>query len=162
MNPFMEPTVASPQPTGWKRPSRRIRRHVAGEQSPVRRPAGNPARQESGTKKPCRAVNAVLRSLLLVGTLMLPGMASAVDINVATPEQLQGIKGIGPKTAAVIIEERERGGRFESIEDVSERVKGIGPKKAASLLAAGLTVGASGAEPGKKAADNTRGSTRSR
>src|SRR3546814_10253172 len=44
--------------------------------------------------------------------------------------------------AQVIIEERARGGRYESLDDLSDRVKGIGPKKAAAMQASGLTVGA--------------------
>lgn len=98
-----------------------------------------------------------LRALTLVGSLLMPGLSFAVDINTATPQQLQEIKGIGPKTAGIIIEERERGGRFESFADISERVKGIGPKKASSLQAAGLTVGDSGADEGK--AGNPAGRT---
>jgi len=76
---------------------------------------------------------------------MLPGVAHAIDVNTATQEQLRGVRGIGPKTAQIIIEERSRGGRYESLEDLSDRVKGIGPKKAAALQAAGLT--AAGPQP---------------
>lgn len=74
--------------------------------------------------------------------LALPGLAQALDVNAATQEQLRGVRGIGPKTAQIIIEERARAGNYESLEDLSDRVKGIGPKKAAALQAAGLTVGA--------------------
>ncbi|WP_049790281.1 DUF655 domain-containing protein [Pusillimonas sp. T7-7] len=75
--------------------------------------------------------------------LVLPDVAHAIDVNTATQEQLRGVRGIGPKTAKTIIEERSRAGRYESLEDLSDRIKGIGPKKAAALQAAGLTVGAS-------------------
>lgn len=151
MNPFLEPTVATPQPAAdWRRPVRRPRSCAAASRTPgVRSPRAKAQHQPAGRGH--RAVNRALRVLLLAGSLMLPGMASAVDINTATAQQLQEIKGIGPKTASVIIEERDRGGRFESIADVSERVKGIGPKKAASLEAAGLTVGAAVAAAGKEA-----------
>ncbi|NYT61391.1 DUF655 domain-containing protein [Alcaligenaceae bacterium] len=74
-----------------------------------------------------------------------PGVAIAIDVNSATEEQLRGIRGIGPKTAQIIIEERARGGRYESFEDFSDRVKGIGPKKSAALQASGLTLGGQGA-----------------
>lgn len=81
--------------------------------------------------------------------LSLPA-AWAVNANSATAQQLESISGIGPKTAQVIIDERNRGGSFESFDDLAERVKGIGPKKARALQAAGLTVGhAAKAEPGK-------------
>ena len=65
----------------------------------------------------------------------------AVDVNAATAAQLDAVKGIGPKTAQVIVDERARAGRFESLEDLSDRVKGIGPAKMATLRSAGLTVG---------------------
>lgn len=64
----------------------------------------------------------------------------AVNVNQASAAQLQQIKGIGPKTAESIIAERTRGGDFESLQDLSNRVKGIGPKRLAGLEASGLTV----------------------
>ncbi len=67
--------------------------------------------------------------------------AHAVDVNAATVAQLDAVRGIGPKTAQVIVDERTRSGRFESMEDLSDRVKGIGPAKLATLRSAGLTVG---------------------
>lgn len=80
--------------------------------------------------------------LLLLGlNLAVPGLAEAMDVNVATLEQLRTVRGIGPKTAQIIIEERTRGGKYESFEDLSDRVKGIGAKKAAALKASGLTLG---------------------
>ena len=80
--------------------------------------------------------------VLLLGLgLAMPGFAGAVDVNAATLEQLRSVRGIGPKTAQTIIDERTRGGKFESFDDLSERVKGIGAKKAAALQASGLTLG---------------------
>lgn len=102
---------------------------------------------------------------VLAGTVSMHGLAFAIDVNAATQEQLRELRGIGPKTAQVIIEERTRGGRYESLDDLSDRVKGIGPKKAAALQASGLTVGSGpastsgsvmAATPGK-AADRTPG-----
>ncbi len=138
MNPFLEPTVATPQPSaGWHRPSRR------------------PGQRQSTS-------GSNLRAFLLAAAMLIPGLAMAVDINTATAEQLQEIKGIGPKTAGLIIEERERGGRFESFSDISDRVKGIGPKKAASLEAAGLTVGATVAAASKESVAPARTARRGR
>lgn len=76
-------------------------------------------------------------------------VAWAVNVNAATDEQLQQIKGIGPKTAALILEERERGGPFMDFQDLQERVKGIGAKRAQSLQQEGLTIqgGAQAAQP---------------
>lgn len=78
----------------------------------------------------------------LAMALALP-TAWAVNVNSASAQQLESITGIGPKTAQIIIDERTRGGSFESFDDLAERVKGIGPKKARALQAAGLTVGES-------------------
>lgn len=98
----------------------------------------------------------------MAASLLLPVFAHAVDINAASVQQLQEVKGIGPKTAAVIIEERERGGPFASMTDVSERVKGIGPKKAASLEAAGLKVVAASGAGVKEAEHGPRAPRRNR
>lgn len=151
MNPFLEPTVAKPQPgVRWHRD------HSRGQKPagviPCRGPAPTdvpPARSDVRRSRSRRGAGKALRILALAGSLLLPTMVQAVDINTATVQQLQEVKGIGPKTAAIIIEERDRGGAFESMSDVSERVKGIGPKKAASLEAAGLKVGAAAASDGK-------------
>lgn len=55
-----------------------------------------------------------------------------VNINTATVEQLQQLKGIGPSKAKAIIEEREKGGPFKTIEEIM-RVKGIGEKTFESI-----------------------------
>jgi len=87
-----------------------------------------------------RSLRALGLALFLSGVLLAPPAAFAVDVNSASPEQLQTVRGIGPKTAQTIIAERDRGGRYQSITDLSERVKGIGPKRAAAMQAAGLSV----------------------
>lgn len=50
-----------------------------------------------------------------------------ININSATVEQLQSVKGIGAKTAAAIIAYRDEHGAFASVDDLEE-VKGIGEK----------------------------------
>ncbi|MGP1569994.1 MAG: helix-hairpin-helix domain-containing protein [Eubacteriales bacterium] len=50
-----------------------------------------------------------------------------VNINTATAEELQTIKGVGPAMAARILEYRNSNGRFSSIEEL-KNVKGIGEK----------------------------------
>ncbi|NMM98033.1 competence protein ComEA helix-hairpin-helix repeat protein [Bifidobacterium sp. DSM 109959] len=50
-----------------------------------------------------------------------------IDLNTATSEQLQTIKGIGPVTAERILEHRKAIGRFGSVEQLLD-VKGIGSK----------------------------------
>jgi competence protein ComEA len=51
-----------------------------------------------------------------------------VDINTATQDELEQLPGIGPTTARAILDERERRGRFRSVEELLE-VRGIGPAK---------------------------------
>ena len=83
----------------------------------------------------------VARAVAVGGLSLAMGQAHALDVNTASAQQLEALRGVGPKTAQIIVQERQRGGRFESIEDLSDRVRGIGPKKAQALQAAGLTAG---------------------
>jgi len=53
--------------------------------------------------------------------------AAKLDINRATEAELDDLKGIGPSKAKAIIEDRERNGKFETVNDLL-RVKGIGEK----------------------------------
>jgi len=55
-----------------------------------------------------------------------------ININTATSDQLQTIKGIGVTTAERIIAEREKVGEFKSVDDLLN-VKGIGPKSLAKI-----------------------------
>jgi len=88
-------------------------------------------------------VSRVLRAAGLAA-LTWAGAAGAVDLNTATLDQLRGIRGIGPKTAQIILEERTRGGRYLSFADLSDRVRGIGPRRAQALQSAGLTIDGGG------------------
>jgi len=57
-----------------------------------------------------------------------PGLAEvrlSVELNTATDEQLQSLRGIGPAMAGRIIAERARA-PFSSLADFDERVKGVG------------------------------------
>lgn len=64
---------------------------------------------------------------------------AAVDVNKATPAELDTVSGIGPAIAGRISDERKNGA-FKDWKDLIDRVKGIGEGNAAKLSAAGLTV----------------------
>lgn len=144
MNPFTEPTVARPRTDNQRvkfsgRPLPRGKRAMKTPDGPQATP-----------KKRRSLLGSALGIMGLAAGLALfsPTPAHALDVNTATQVELRGVRGIGPKTAQIIIDERSRGGRYESFEDLSDRVKGIGSKKAASLQAAGLMLGGVGsAEP---------------
>ena len=81
---------------------------------------------------------------------------AAVDINKATEAELDGIKGIGPATTRLIVEQR-KSGPFADWVDLTRRVKGIGAKRAAKLSGEGLTVNG---QPFAGAADATANTTK--
>ena len=55
-----------------------------------------------------------------------------VNVNTATAAELESLPGVGPATAAAIVDDRTRNGPFASVDDL-ERVPGIGPAKLAAL-----------------------------
>ncbi|MDF3054717.1 MAG: competence protein ComEA [Gammaproteobacteria bacterium] len=55
-----------------------------------------------------------------------------VNINEATTEELQTLKGIGKNKAQAIVNYRDNQGKFQSVEDLS-KVKGINNKTVAAL-----------------------------
>ncbi|MHA6483692.1 ComEA family DNA-binding protein [Paenibacillus sp. strain BS8-2] len=55
-----------------------------------------------------------------------------IDINRASAEELDQLKGIGPSKAQAIVADREQLGKFRSVDDLL-RVKGIGEKLLASI-----------------------------
>jgi competence protein ComEA len=58
--------------------------------------------------------------------------AGPVDLNTASADELDTLPGVGPATAAAIIEHREGHGPFRSVEELLE-VPGIGEAKLAQL-----------------------------
>lgn len=57
---------------------------------------------------------------------------AAVNLNSATPAELDAVKGIGPAKAKAIVEYRSKNGPFKSVEDL-KNVKGFGEKSIAKL-----------------------------
>lgn len=51
-----------------------------------------------------------------------------IDVNRATAEQLDELPGVGPATAAAIVDHRESNGPYASLDDLLD-VRGIGPAK---------------------------------
>jgi competence protein ComEA len=85
----------------------------------------------------------MLKKILTV-LVMLYAAASfaAVDVNKATPAELDGVKGIGPGISTKILDERKKGS-FKDWQDFIARVQGIGESNAAKFSAEGLTVNGS-------------------
>ena len=70
---------------------------------------------------------------LVVLCLASIGLATAaVNLNTATPEQLDAVKGIGASKAKAIVEYRNKNGNFKSVDDL-KNVKGFGAKSVDKL-----------------------------
>ena len=50
-----------------------------------------------------------------------------IDINTADVAELDLLPAVGPRLAERIVDDRDRRGRFESVEDLA-RVPGVGPR----------------------------------
>jgi len=72
--------------------------------------AASPQAQEPGRSSPAKATS-----------------AAPVNLNTATAEQLESLPGIGARTAALIIEYRQKNGAFKKVEDLMN-VRGVGEK----------------------------------
>ncbi|HKB58771.1 MAG TPA: helix-hairpin-helix domain-containing protein [Gallionellaceae bacterium] len=66
------------------------------------------------------------------------GAFAAVNLNTATKEELDTVKGIGPVKAQAIIDYRKQHGPFKSVDDL-KNVRGFGGKTVAKMRG-GLTV----------------------
>jgi competence protein ComEA len=55
-----------------------------------------------------------------------PPEPQVLSLNSATATELDGLPGIGPARAAAIVQERERGGPYSSVDDLT-RVPGVSP-----------------------------------
>ena len=81
--------------------------------------------------------------LAFVAMLYTAASFAAVDVNMATAAELDGIKGIGPPISSKIIDERKKG-NFKDWNDFITRVQGVGEGNAAKFSAEGLTVNGAG------------------
>lgn len=71
---------------------------------------------------------------------------AAIDVNKATEADLDGLKGIGPVTSKLILNERKKGA-FKDWQDFIDRVKGVGEARAAKFSEEGLTVNGQAFKP---------------
>ncbi len=98
--------------------------------TPTRTPSTLPHRWLTATASRCRRL---ARRRPRQGTATpdrrrTPAVAAPVDVNTATAAELETLPGIGPATAAAIVEHREQNGPFASVDDLDE-VPGIGTAK---------------------------------
>jgi competence protein ComEA len=73
------------------------------------------------------------------GAAATASASGPIDLNSATATELDALPGIGPATAKLIVDDRERNGPFHAVDDLL-RVRGIGPAKLDQLRAL-VTVG---------------------
>lgn len=117
MNPFIKDPVA--QPLGAQATER--------WRSPPKRPRATRVSRRAGM------------AMIVVG-LAAATPSQALDVNTASVRQLESLRGIGPRTAKMIVHERSRAGAFESMEDLSDRIRGLGERRVSALRQAGLEV----------------------
>lgn len=98
---------------------------------------------------------------VLGGLLLSMNLAFALDVNTASQQELEGIKGIGPKLSSRIVEERKKGGNFKDMSDLETRVKGVGENNSKKFADGGLTVGGGRASNARSAASSASSSAKS-
>lgn len=113
---------------------------------PVAQPLGAQAKQRWRTPATRARAKRVSRraglAIIAVG-LVAAAPSQALDVNTASVRQLESLRGIGPRTAKMIVHERSRAGAFDSMEDLSDRVRGLGERRVSALRQAGLEVNSS-------------------
>lgn len=87
---------------------------------------------------------------MLAGVFAFNFAFAAVDLNTASVEQLQSVKGIGPAKAKAIAEYRQKNGPFKTVDEL-EKVPGFGAKSVSNMKAE-LSAGAAAAAAAKPAA----------
>lgn len=79
---------------------------------------------------------------------------AAINLNTASKEELESVKGIGPKKAEAILEYRKKNGPFKTVDDLNQ-VSGFGDKSVANMRTE-LTVEAAAPSPAKTAKAEAR------
>lgn len=85
-----------------------------------------------------------MNKILLVVAMLFAFMHAAyavVNINTASKEELEAVKGIGPVKAQAIIDYRQKNGQFVSVDDLTN-VSGFGDKSVQNIRAEISTGGA--------------------
>ncbi|MDR0777203.1 MAG: helix-hairpin-helix domain-containing protein [Azonexus sp.] len=93
-----------------------------------------------------------MKRILSSIALFLAGIGlalAAVNINTASVDELNTVKGIGPSKAKAIVEYREKNGPYKTLDDLKE-VKGFGAKSVDKLRGELSVSDASAAAPKKK------------
>jgi competence protein ComEA len=75
---------------------------------------------------------------------VMPATTATVNLNTATAADLEALPGIGAKTAARIVEYRQKNGPFKKVEDLMN-IRGVGEKNFLKLKPQ-ITVGTPKAE----------------
>lgn len=87
-------------------------------------------------------------ALILVLLSSISLAYAAVNLNTASVDELDGVKGVGPSKAKAIVDYRTKNGPFKSVDDL-KGVEGFGEKSVAKLRSE-LTVGDSPAKTAVK------------
>jgi competence protein ComEA len=91
-------------------------------------PSAVAAQENDGTT----ALVTVTEPAVVPGTTAPAVTESLININTATAEELETLKGIGPAKAEAIVAYREQNGPFSSVDDLVN-VTGIGEKTLANI-----------------------------
>ena len=80
-----------------------------------------------------------LTATLALASSLACAQPAPIALEHARELDLDGLRGLGPATTRVVLQERERA-PFRDWTDLMQRVPGIGPRKAQDLSAQGLRV----------------------